>query len=1169
MPKGVRQTYGKKARLEGQGKEYISERNATGDCTVSASELGANSVLTRSTLLLVCANQGSSETKARPKEDQKELRRDIEESCVCTHAKAPARSGLSLALGLMVSILLMTICFHARAQQRNDVPEALGKGLSVSGKVISAVNGAIIQGATITNKRTGIHTVTDGLGEYRISAKPDDVLRYSYMGYISVEERIDGRERITVALDSAEHMLEEVEVVSTGYQTLPKERATGSFVFVDSALLNRAVSTDIISRLKGVVPSLMFDERAGGDPKLSIRGRSTIFANADPLIVVDNFPYEGDIRNINPNDVESVSILRDAAAASIWGVRAGNGVIVITTKKGKAGQPLQVSFNGNVTVGEKPDLWYEPRISSADLIAVEEFLYGKGYYNSALNNTRTYPVISPAVALLASGQLSDAEKQDQLDRFRRIDIRRDIHNYFYRREVNRQYALNIVGSTPQHRYSLSGGFDNNDRSAVGNTFRRTNLSARNAFSLARNVQLTADLWFTQANLTANEVLRTLHDAFPYQRLAGDQGEALPIVRDFNAAFATSAAENGRLDWQYYPLDELRNSGNTISQQNYRINTDLSYVPLPGLRAAISYQYERQNGVNNNLMGMQTYEVRDWINRFTVIDHQRTVYNFPFGALLDRQTSQTLAHNGRAQLNYDKSWAAHQINAISGMEIREVTGSAHASRYYGYDPHTGTSLRANTDSLYLQYPQGNRVRISNNTAIGGSLERFRSWFANGSYQLHSRYTLSLSGRIDQTNLFGVKANQRTVPLWSAGLKWQVDRERFYQIGWLPELSLRATHGYNGNFDRNTTAYITAMYLTAAATGQREANLGGLPNPQLKGERNAVTNVGIDFGIAGGRVNGRVDYYARRGRDLVGNGPIDATTGRTVFRGNLADMKGTGWDVELNTRNAVGKLSWDSYLMVSHTRNEVTRYGVEPTNLDAYFFDASFGYGNITPIPGKPLFAVYSYPWAGLDDASGDPRGRYRGEVLGYTEIPYNSIGIDDLILHGSAIPTSFGAIRNTFGYRNFSLSVNITYKLGYYFRRPSVNYGALFGANGLGHQDYADRWQQPGDETRTDVPSMVYPNSAMRDNFYLRSEVLVERGDHVRVQDVQFDYRFPEHVCSRMGIAQLRTYVYAANPGILWRANRHGIDPDFQFNPNTNIPVLPKPFSMALGISTTF
>src|SRR5690606_19639863 len=243
-----------------------------------------------------------------------------------------------------------------------------------------------IEGATITNKRTRIHAVTDRAGEYRIQARPDDILTYTFMGYRTAEEEINGRQQITVALDPAENILAEVDVVSPGYQTIPKERATGSFVFVDSALLNRAVSTDIISRLKGVVPSLLFDERAGGEPKLSIRGRSTIYANADPLIVVDNFPYEGDIRNINPNDVESVSILRDAAAASIWGVRAGNGVIVITTKKGKAGQPLQVSFNGNVTVGEKPDLWYEPRISTADFIDVERFLFDNGYFNTSLNN---------------------------------------------------------------------------------------------------------------------------------------------------------------------------------------------------------------------------------------------------------------------------------------------------------------------------------------------------------------------------------------------------------------------------------------------------------------------------------------------------------------------------------------------------------------------------------------------------------------------------------------------------------------------------------------------------------------------------------------------------------------------------------------------------------------
>lgn len=340
-------------------------------------------------------------------------------------------------------------------------------------------DGQPLEGVTVAVRGTGVSTSTDSRGQFILStATSNGTLLISLLGHQSITQRFDAENPgpFHFTLIPVDSRLEEVEV-STGYERLPRERATGSFVFIDSALLNRSVSTDIISRLKGVTPSLLFDERAGGEPKLSIRGRSTIFANADPLVVVDNFPYEGNINNINPNDVESVTILRDAAAASIWGVRAGNGVIVITTKQGKAGHPLQVSFNGNVTVGAKPDLWYEPRISSADLVELEEFLYENGHFQDALVNSVSHPPISPAVEVMSNPTLSQDEKQNLLAKLKKNDVRHDLNRYFYQPTVNQQYASNLSGSSPRHQYFLFAGHDRNRRETVGNHYERSSISA--------------------------------------------------------------------------------------------------------------------------------------------------------------------------------------------------------------------------------------------------------------------------------------------------------------------------------------------------------------------------------------------------------------------------------------------------------------------------------------------------------------------------------------------------------------------------------------------------------------------------------------------------------------------------------------------------------------------
>src|SRR5690606_26350198 len=214
---------------------------------------------------------------------------------------------------------------------------------------------------------------------------------------------------------------------STGYQTLPKERATGSFVQVDNELLNRRVSTNILDRLDGVTSGLVFDRRAGNNQNINIRGISTIFSDNLPLIVVDNFPYEGALENINPNDIESITVLKDAAAASIWGVRAGNGVIVITTKKGAKGSKRTVSFNANTTVAEKPNLFYEPQMASGSYVEIEEFLFNNGYFDAALRND--FQSVSPVVEALylnRQGLLGDAETADRLSGFKQTDVRNDL-----------------------------------------------------------------------------------------------------------------------------------------------------------------------------------------------------------------------------------------------------------------------------------------------------------------------------------------------------------------------------------------------------------------------------------------------------------------------------------------------------------------------------------------------------------------------------------------------------------------------------------------------------------------------------------------------------------------------------------------------------------------------
>ncbi|SEO14711.1 TonB-linked outer membrane protein, SusC/RagA family [bacterium A37T11] len=1029
----------------------------------------------------------------------------------------------------------------------------------INGNVISASDGKPLEGATVKLKsgRVGMLTGNDGSFNFTTPINKGTLV-VTFVGYQTQEVDFSSVSKlpIIIKLVGEGNELEEVEV-STGYQQIPKERATGSFVHIDSALFNRAVSTDVISRLKGIAPSLLFDERAGGTPKLSIRGRSTIFANADPLIVVDNFPYEGDLSNLNPNDVADVSILRDAAAASIWGVRAGNGVIVITTKKGRKNQPMRVSFNSNITLGTKPDLYYIPRLAAPGQLEVEQFLYDNKYYDASFADNVNFPVLPPSVEVMANPLLADAEKKTLLQAMEGRDIRRDMEKYLYQPQLNQQNALNIRGGGEKNQFYLSAGYDQNREPEVGNHSKRISLLANNTYLILPALELNTAVSLSQSSSQNNSIAGSLGSTSIYERFTDDNGNSQAVSYGLRMPFAAAAEASGRQNWLYIPSQEMQRQDHQNRATSNRVNSQLTYTIIKGLKTEFYYQYEQQHTDVHNLYNPDSYYVRDLVNRYTVDKNGQLYRNLPLGSILHRNEKLLEAHNGRLQAAYNKRQKHGEFNLLAGIEIREAKTNGFGSSLFGYDPENGTAISVNLDSMYTLYPSGlQKLSSLANQDVTGYLERFRSFYFNGSYELMERYCFSASGRMDQTNLFGVKANQRTVPLWSAGFKWEVEKENFYMLDWLPKLALRLTYGYNGNFGQNTSAYVTATY-SINQYGQREARLGGLPNPELEAERSAVLNIGADLSIKNDRLSFRLDHYRRRGSNLISTGPIEPTTGRTAFSGNLAHMIGRGWDVELSSRNVVSAFSWSSSFFLSFSRDEVTEVFENTTR--GYFFDASLLGFNLTPVIGKPLFGVYSYGWSGLDPQTGDPMGYLNGQSSkDYASIQNNVKSAKDLVYHGTAMPRFFGAIRNDFYFKGVSVSFNIGYKLDYYFRSASVNYTGLINGNGLKHPDYDLRWKKPGDEEFTQVPSFVYPANTARSNFYQNAAVLIEKGDHIRLQDIRLSYQW----------RKWRSYLYVNNLGILWRANKKGIDPDYNNNVVSGTTTFPAPRTFALGLQTT-
>lgn len=1049
--------------------------------------------------------------------------------------------------------------------------------IEITGKVVGKDN-VPIPGVTIKVKGTSLTRITGPDGLFNIVLLNNSAtLLFSFVGYETKEVNINNSVNdLIVVLDQSTAALQEVNVVSTGYQALPKERATGSFVQINNELLNRRVSSNILDRLEGVASGVLFPNSSipvgSNESPVSVRGRSTIYANAKPLIVVDNFPFQGDISTINPNDIESITILKDAAAASIWGAFSGNGVIVINTKKGALNTSLDITYNGNVSFGDTPDLKYSPQfMDSKDYIDVEKLLFSKGFYDGTLGNTSNRPLVSPVVELLdkvRKGTLSNDAAQSQISRFETMDYRADMEKYLYQNSLFTQHSLSLRGGTAKVTYLFSGGYDYNRSNLVGNSNKRQTFNTYDTFVPIKNLELNIGLTYTNSPSVNNNPGyyspgNSKASWYPYMQLVDENGKPLPIEKDYRLSYIQSTGDGKLLDWTYNPLSELNAVSNTSTSTHIRLNSGMKYTILPGLSAEVRYQYERSVGKIENLNSVNSYFTRNLINRYTQVTNT-VVRPIPLGGIIDLTNSTSQAKNVRGQINYQRDIKGkHSLTALAGAEYRElVSKSDDNDRLYGYNQEI---LKFSTFNPTQAYPIYGNLDFQQTIPYFRSLNQFNdeyiSYFGNASYDYDRRYIVSASARLDQSNIFGATTNNRGVPLWSVGAKWNINNEKFYRLTAIPNLSVRATYGYNGNIDRTVSAILVGAYGIPNSLGLPVMSITNPPNPELRWERTATYNLGLDFSSINNIVSGSIEYYRKKGKDLIGFAPVASLTGFNNYKGNVADMSGDGLDIVLNGNIKISRLiHWNTDIMFSYNVDKVTAYSTEAGKIT--YAQSGSGRNNsvITPAIGKPVYSVYSYKWMGLD-GNGDPQGIFNGSVSkDYLSILRGN-GLSEMVYHGSARPTKFGAFRNTFSYQHVSLSLNIAYKLGYYFRRSTIDYGRLVN-NWAMHADYANRWQQSGDELKTNVPAFVYPANANRDYLYTLSEATVEKGDHIRIQDIRLSYQVSKRPESKLPFNNMEFYAYANNLGILWRSNKVGIDPDF-------ISGYPNPRSISLGLKFNY
>ncbi|HUN01252.1 MAG TPA: SusC/RagA family TonB-linked outer membrane protein [Niabella sp.] len=1033
----------------------------------------------------------------------------------------------------------------------------------IVGRIINE-SGQGLPSISVTIKGTQNIYITDSLGYFAINGISDSTtVIITGIGFDPLEYRVYPRnDEFRIKLKSASKQLDEVEIISSGYENIPKERAVGSFVKIENSTLNQQAGTNILDRLDGVTSGLIFNKtKQNGNPQnktaITIRGLSTINAGLDPLIVLDGFIYEGNIDNINPNDIENVTVLKDAASTSIWGARAGNGVIIISTKAGRLNQKMQINIASNVIISTKPDLFYQPQMSSSDLINFEETLFNNGYFDDRIN-WEPYLSLTPAVEIFQNRKTGLVTPQDaakQIDSLKNIDTRNEFKKHFLTNPIIQQYSIGINGGGQSNVYSAFVAFDK----VVGETFNKQNkinVKIEDHFSPTKGLLINLGAYYTNTQshsgrnlLYSNSIIQGGRQT-PYIKFVDDKGNPARFSTDFNNQFLDTLGGGKLLDWAYYPLEDYKHEITTTKLNEIYANMGISYTILKGFTLDLKYQYQYQQSENNQINDAESFTARNLINSFTQVDYSTgTVsHNIPIGGIRTYGFLSTESSTLRGQLNYNHRWNRNELSLIAGSEIRQLTEKSNFNTLYGYNDDPLTYSNIDPINYYPTMMFGIYQQIPLSISSSEYLNRFVSLYSNVSYTHRNKYTISGSIRKDGSNIFGAGTNDKWKPLWSIGGLWKFSDESFYSARLFPTLRIRASYGFSGNVDLSKSSVAVGTYFQGSSpTFLPYTRINTLNNPELSWEKIGQLNIGIDFALKNNLISGSVDFYSKEGTNLYGNAPYDYTAWgftNTIIR-NVAATKSTGMDIIVNTNNINKAFQWKTTLISNYNKQRVTKY---ETQASMQINSILGGGQSIIPVIGKPPYSIAAYKWAGLDQ-HGNPQGFLNAQQSTDYRAIFNEgreKGIEGNIIYiGSAVPTVFGSIINTFSWKKIMLAINVSYKLGYYFRRPSLSYSDLI-YSGNGNSEYTHRWQKPGDELITTVPSFIFPNNDERDNFYRLSEINVLKADHIRLQYLTFNYSLQNLLWKKAGLKEFQIYANLSNLGILWKSANTNLDPDYPF-----------------------
>lgn len=1080
-----------------------------------------------------------------------------------------------------------TVVIHKAEKARQSFKK------TITGEIVDE-NGDPLPGASIRIKGTKEGAISNGNGQFTIEVDGSNpVLLISYVGMNDKEVLVTSKTARMMKIEMTNNANIMQEVVVTGYQKIKRENATGSYQTITAKDMDQRYTGDITSNLEGKVPGLVKYDN-GVTNGITIRGAGSLSASTNPLVVVNGLPISGSIETINPYEIESITVLKDASAAAIYGARASNGVIVVVTKKAQT-EKLSVDFNADLTIANKPNYDNMNWCNAAEEMELNEYNFDyitkdasalQGLKDNYSKYGRDY---SPFFQLMMGhylGTVSDAEYKATKEKWSKNDFRKEWQDLLLRNNITQQYNLALRTKGKYLNSSISLNYKTNNNSRPNEYTNMLRLNYEGMLNVTKWMDMSFGL-YVESGRSKSRLdkfgYRGMNSFHCYQSMWNDDGT--PAVLRAGVALDEpnlADASYGFKSEEFILQDDINYNFSTARSTLLRPFIHFNVRPIPELNLSAQFQYEDSYNKSEGYYEAKSYDVRHLYNLYTY----KKKHYMPDGGLLDTQTSEGANYTFRTQANFDKTFAEkHAVEAVFGFEFRQTKSRYNSSEIVGYDDQTQTNNTALTnlyDAYKLQHCDINTIlspigyRIGNNFYTSDILHRFYSLYFTADYTYDHRYSASFSYRKDKTDLFGADPKFRGRPLWSVGASWNLQNEAFMKpITWINVLKLRASYGLTGNIDSSVSSYLTARVRNEYITGGMRATLNTPPNDQLRWEKTTSWNFGTDFSLFNNRLNGSLDIYRKNGSDILSTTDLDPTTGWSSLRINNAKIRNQGVELQLNGTILPAKnrnqLEIDASFGLALNNNKVIAInheitsGYEALESDTYHKD-------------KPIHSLYSMVYGGLTlDANGNQQANFKKQdgTLSNVASYQDDFKAEDAIFSGGLDPKLTANFTPEISYKGFTLSAMFAFYGGHYMRvhadEWTINRGMEY-SNYDGTSTYQvnrsmlDYWRSD-DKTKYLANGYAAQNMNMSSSDPTKFDFNVVHADYLKLRTLVLGYKFPQLFCHKIGVDGLRLRIQMNNVFTIVR-NGDGIDPE-AVDPFTGYAYVKTPKSYTMSLSVNF